>query len=362
MVRARMNHAAVLLNDGRVLVTGGETAARTQLATTEMYDPEANTWTALDDMAIPRANHAMALLPSGKVLIMGGGKNAPIGQPSSLEVTATCELFDPSTLAFTSTGSMLDPRSHFQTVVLPTGKVMVMGGGASTHDHGATCSAIPDCGPLADGLASSEIYDEATGLWSSTAAMETARYSFSATLLKSGLVLVVAGVNHGPHSFNSVEIYDPTTGTWAAGTPLPGQDREHHSAALMGDGRVMVAGGKQADVTPLRRVDVYDPSTQQWSGAPALPNVRTMPGLVELSSGNLLTAGGYNQFDLAAVNTAAVFDQATNTWVDLPNLDTGRFASTLTLLANGDVLMAGGATEPSGNASRSALRTFYSVP
>ena len=71
----RFQHTATLLNDGKVLVTGGVTNdlyAGASLATTELYDPAANQWTAGPLMTAARRRHAATLLADGHVLVSGG--------------------------------------------------------------------------------------------------------------------------------------------------------------------------------------------------------------------------------------------------------------------------------------------------
>ncbi len=67
----RATHAATLLPDGKVLVTGG---ANGNLAFTsaELYDPALGTWTATGSLLTARAQHTATLLLDGAVLAAGG--------------------------------------------------------------------------------------------------------------------------------------------------------------------------------------------------------------------------------------------------------------------------------------------------
>ncbi len=66
--------------------------------------------------------------------------------------------------------------------------------------------------------------------------MATARYAHSATLLPNGQVLVAGGFSA------SAELYDPATGLWTS-TGSMTTLRTGHSATLLLDGKVLVAGG-----------------------------------------------------------------------------------------------------------------------
>ena len=83
MGAARESHTATMLANGKVLVTGGidttGTVATIQyLSTAEMFDPVNGTFTAAGNMEIERSEHAAILLVNGHVLITGGinGDNA----------------------------------------------------------------------------------------------------------------------------------------------------------------------------------------------------------------------------------------------------------------------------------------------
>src|SRR5207253_8294359 len=86
-------------------------------------------------------------------------------------------------------------RADHTATLLPSGKVLVAGG--------YNCVPFGGCGELS----SAELYDPATGTWTSTGNLNTARFRHTGTLLPNGKVLVVAG--------KSAELYDPAAGTWS---------------------------------------------------------------------------------------------------------------------------------------------------
>src|SRR6059058_1760375 len=64
----RAGHKAVLLLDGRVLVTGGFGT----IATADLYDPVTGTWSVTGSLNHGRYGHTANLLPDGRVLVAGG--------------------------------------------------------------------------------------------------------------------------------------------------------------------------------------------------------------------------------------------------------------------------------------------------
>jgi YVTN family beta-propeller protein len=74
---------AVVLPDGQVVVTGGETRANNDPAfgayAAEMWNPATSTWARMASSTVFRGYHSQAsLLPNGAVLVTGGGTPGPV--------------------------------------------------------------------------------------------------------------------------------------------------------------------------------------------------------------------------------------------------------------------------------------------
>jgi hypothetical protein len=111
----RYRHAAALLPDGRVLVTGGWNG-RATLATAELYDPVRGVWTPVAPMAGRRVGHTITRLPDSTLLVAGG------------RFAAVAERFDPVTGRFLPTGLLAEPRQSHTATLLPAGRVLIVGG------------------------------------------------------------------------------------------------------------------------------------------------------------------------------------------------------------------------------------------
>jgi hypothetical protein len=86
MSESRHLHGATLLGDGKVLVTAGETlqqGARASLASAEVFDPTTGRWQNAGAMSCPRRAPAQVLLNDGTVLVLGGDAAIPAQPPAA---------------------------------------------------------------------------------------------------------------------------------------------------------------------------------------------------------------------------------------------------------------------------------------
>ena len=72
--------------------------------------------------------------------------------------------------------------------------------------------------------------------------MTEVRSSHTTTMLNSGKVLAIAGYGI-MHALASSEIYDPITGVWSPAAHLS-TARSFHTATLLNSGKILVAGGE----------------------------------------------------------------------------------------------------------------------
>jgi hypothetical protein len=272
----RSQFALTLLPDGRVLLTGGYDAGFTPVASVYIYSPSTGTWAAATAMSRSRADHTATLLSDGTVLVAGGTTTTPAGRAA----TATAETFTPSTGLWRATGAMPVARTRHAAVRLtagPAGRVFVVGG----NDGSA-------------GLRPTTLYQQATRRWSVGPSMLQMRSSDdvgdpSVTSLADGRVLVAGGYNAGVLA--TAEIYSPTTGAFTVTGALRFATEGGHSATLLTSGRVLVVGGVD-DFGGLATTQIYTPATGKWTRGNDLPVERANHTAVRLADGSVFIAGG----------------------------------------------------------------------
>ena len=278
----RVYHTATLLSNGRVLVAGGtrkfEDRDNTSLNASELYDPTAGTWYATGPLQVARYRHTATLLPNGKVLVVGGS----VLTPTQDDYLRSAELYDPVTQVWTPTGDLNTGRYGHTATLLPSGKVLVVGGAGSTGY-----------------LNSAELYDPAVGTWTDAGGLFYERYGHTATMLQSGKVLVAGGRRHATAApLRDVELYDPAFGWYTVGGLRDA--RSDHTASLLPNGKVLVAGGlEQTDEgeLALQWAELFNPVTLVWEDTDFLSDTRESHTATLLSNGTVLAAGGaYRNF------------------------------------------------------------------
>jgi hypothetical protein len=183
MNQARDGFAAVTLQDGSVLVAGGNQDMQTPMASVEIYDRASNRWRMAAPMLEPRMYFAAQVLQSGKVLVAGGGNDDVIA-----------EVYDPNSNTWSATGATVN-RYEATLTLLADGRVLWVGGGGNKN-------TAPD---------EADIYDPSTNNWSSVYSPPPARWDHTATLLRNGHLLLAGGdpAYQNTPVLASTLIYDP---------------------------------------------------------------------------------------------------------------------------------------------------------
>lgn len=310
MNQGRELHTATLLQNGKVLVTGGNSTGNAATKFAELYDPAINLWAFTGQMATARYAHTATLLSDGRVLVAGGY--------GGFNYLSSAEIYDPATGTFSAAASMVGPRGVHEAVRLQDGRVLAAGGFGAMN------------------LNTAEIYDPASNTWASTPAMSATRNSPAMVLLGNGKALIVGGNSTGSMT---AELYDPATNTWSSGGTL-NVTRSYHSAIVLGNGKVLDVGN--GNYTTL--CELYDPATNSWSLTGSTLAGRQNAPLVLLPGGQVLAAGSSTTANSAK---AELYDPGIGSWTAIDPMTVSRQGHTGTLLSNGQVLVAGGST-PSG--------------
>jgi hypothetical protein len=295
MTIPRVWHTATLLTNGKVLIAGGiQTVIESfganpgyselVTATAELYDPSTGAFTPTGSMSIARYSHAATLLADGRVLITGGSIQAP---QFGTTPTNIAEIYDPATGSFSLTTPMIYSQACQQSVLLNSGSVLVVAGSdaisagdglpelfnprtasfspaGSFSVQGANTCAGAVATVLADGKVllvsedgTGQVYDPATQTFTPTAGTLGGSYSDglpTVTLLADGTVLVAGGYWDGGIN-NTAFTFDETSGLFTrTGNMSTGYDA--HTATLLPDGSVLVAGTCAAGISPASDSDV----------------------------------------------------------------------------------------------------------
>lgn len=330
-------HTASLLNDGSVLIVGGKGFKEAVHRQAIRYVPSTNSYQADANLSLARIEHAALRLASGKVVVAGGWDPTAPGTPFD-PVYKSTEIYDPETRSFSAGPDMTFPRRDHIATQLQDGRFLITGG---LGLRGSGFGANPG----------TEIYDPVANTFVASGRMSSGRWLHTATLLADGRVLIVGGRdNNCPdgstcrvYSLASAEIFDPITGTFTPTGSL-NISRWGHSATLLPNGRVLILGGESTDLENTDRTgvaEVYDPAIGQFTPWTSLGEGRGFHTVTALNNGKLLVAGGFRATVIATSSTE-YFDPTTGAVTAGPNMYEFHARHTATKLSNGEVFIFGG--------------------
>ncbi|WP_284985588.1 galactose oxidase-like domain-containing protein [Arthrobacter sp. fls2-241-R2A-172] len=273
-------------------------------------------------VAWPEVSIHAALTPTGKVLTWQGDFSQG-GQQY---------LLDPVTGNYTQVPSAAVDLFCAGQAVLPDGRILVVGGTATS-------------GGL--GIRDVTAFDPTTETWQSLAPMNHPRWYPTATTLADGRVLVTSGANTNSTDIVTIpEVYSPTTNSW---TDLPGANRNipyYPFIYQLPDGRILQAGASEQATSSL----ALNISTQQWATVDA--RVLDAASIANYAPGKFIKAGSAADggFTGQSSNTAYTLDMNAQSpaWQATASMAFPRSFVNLTNLPDGTVLATGGGTDKSG--------------
>jgi len=352
LVHGRSNHAATLLSDGTVLVTGGFAQANVM----ETYDPVGKSFSALTpQLTGNHSNHAQLALPSGKVVLFGGSYTS-----------GAVESYDPATGDVASLPSLAGVGDDPAVLVLRTGRVLVAGGlygssassgvrifdpGDSTTGNVATLPGAQRVDHIAELLTNglvlvaggntgaatlddAALYDTGAHAWTATGSLKEARTGARSVRLPSGNILVSGGRDANGAPLTSCEVYDVDDGTFSfTGSHL--EARAEHVVIALIDGTVLAIGG----ATNLKTTERYDESTGEWVPAASMSEGREQFAAAPTPMGQILAIGGYAG---GAIASCELYDPYLDEWTPTGSLNQVRRWTAPAFLPDGRILASGG--------------------
>ena len=305
----------VLLEDGRPLIAGGTIQydpfyGQSQVAT---FDPLANTFSNVQNMAHGRWYPTLMTLGDGRVMTFSGLSETgstnsavefysadsgwsseyiapwtpdlyprlhllPNGKVFYSGAQTTSKLFDPSTNTWNTSVAGTNysgTRTYGTSVMLPLKpgnnydpKVIIMGGG----NPATYTTEIIDMGA-------------STPAWQYGPNMSQARIEMNAVILPNGKVLAVGGsVNDEDTSTASLnaDLYDPVSNTFSSAGANAYPRLYHSVALLLPDATVWLAGGNPSRGTYVPQMEIYKPGYLFNSDGTSAtrPSITGAPGAV----------------------------------------------------------------------------------
>ena len=373
LAEPRFSHDATLLDDGRVLVSGGFTGffendelSGVSSLSYQVYDPLTATWTfmgpttsydpltailTVTDQSNPTASDIPELAPNTPPTRLPDGRLvsvADLGSRNMNDPFSALAVFDGETNGWTRLANVPTDRSSTGVIALNDGRMLVVGGMAITRTSSPSNSnAYPETLDIV------EAYDPDSGKWQTLEPINRPVAQQTLVPMGDGRVMSVGGFNELGNMVGTdrAEIFNPKTNIWTL-TESMSNSRISPEAIALKDGRVLVTGGMFPSTdSPVS--ETYDPTLGEWAETGTMSQHRSSHTLTLLHDNRVLAVGGIGpqgKDDYILHSTTEIFDPATNTWSPGPEMSQPRWGHSATLMPDGKVFIVGGVSERNGEA------------
>jgi N-acetylneuraminic acid mutarotase len=244
----------------------------------DVYDPQTDTWTQLNDEPEP-ITHAGVAIDGTTIWFVGG-------YVGNHPAPATAHVWKYDTLTDTWTPGPELPAARGAGAAAIVGRELHFVGGMEetrTIDEGEHWSLN---------------LDDPEGTWVSRAPLSNPRNHVSAASLNGKLYAIGGQYSQESSQIaqSTVECYDPATDTWTLVASLPGPRSHINESTFVMDGKIIVLGGEIGYNLPQNTVYSYDPTLNQWDLIGLLPANRSTSIAGVIGDHQIISATGNSPY------------------------------------------------------------------
>jgi N-acetylneuraminic acid mutarotase len=324
---ARSQHKAVWTGSEMIIWGGWDQWFSTYFNTGSRYNPNTNSWTAINTDSAPSGRVYHTAIWSGSELIVWGGRG-------ELGFVNTGGRYNLATNSWTPTSIANATPGRWVHTAIWTGNEMIVWGGEGNGDTGF--------------LSTGGRYNPATDMWATTGDAPTGRHLH--TVVWTGTEMIIWGGFDGKSNLSTGGKYSPSTDSWTTTSTASAPDaRRFHTAVWTGTEMIMW-GGLVDFMGAVNTGGKYNPDTNSWTvvSTANAPPARTFHTAVWAGS-EMIVWGGYDSAG-NPFNTGGRYKPGTNSWVttNTANAPVARLRHTAVWTGN-EMIIWGGTPDGSSN-------------
>ncbi|MCB0422685.1 MAG: hypothetical protein KDD61_16915 [Bdellovibrionales bacterium] len=317
--------SVVKMKDGNIFIVGNTKQG-------QVFNASENTFKLTHKMSQSSYAREATALNDGRVLLSGGWS-------SQKQLT----LFDPRNNSMSSArGFMETSRAGHTATLLQDGRVLITGG---WEGGGYWTGSNP--------THTAEVFDPRLGVSVMVGNMHAPRAWHTATLLKTGKVLIAGGFTFSG-GLATAELYDPETNSFKQLTQSMSERRGAHTATYLPSGNVLIVGGFGLDEKAVAKAEIFHPDTNKFEVIDEpLNRARAMHAALLLANGKVLISGGttvaytpdhpLSDSPEEFLDRAELFDPVENSFIEVPSkMFLKRARHKMIEVNDGTVLVLGG--------------------